>query len=182
MNAAAAVAAVHAPGLETELLMEQLGYFDGVARRMSLAGEEAGVRVYDSYAHHPAEATADLAAALTLLAGGQGRVIAVFQPAGQPRLDAFGAAYATALAGCHEVVLTGGTGRLRREALEVLSAGINRSGGTCRVVERDRAKAVAGAARAARPGDVVVLIAPGDLAEHTPVLTAALAGLARAVA
>ncbi|GGZ05768.1 UDP-N-acetylmuramate--L-alanine ligase [Streptomyces poonensis] len=180
-NAAAAVAAVHALGLDHELLVEQLGYFDGVARRMSMAGEAAGVRVYDSYAHHPAEVTADLAAARTLL-GEEGRVIAVFQPTGQARLDAFGAAYGTALAGCDQVVLTDSTGLLRQEALEVLSVQISRAGGTARAVERDRAEAVVRAARAARPGDVVVLIGTGDLVDHGSRLTAALSGLVQAAA
>ncbi|GGQ65244.1 hypothetical protein AB0G76_20775 [Streptomyces asoensis] len=46
---------------------------------MTPAGESAGVRVHDSYAHHPDEESADLAAASSL-AGPGVRVVAVFQP------------------------------------------------------------------------------------------------------
>ena len=37
--------------------------FTGTGRRMELKGEAAGVRVYDSYAHHPVEIAGDLRAA-----------------------------------------------------------------------------------------------------------------------
>ncbi|WP_436851263.1 glutamate ligase domain-containing protein [Streptomyces asoensis] len=43
------------------------------------AGESAGVRVYDSFAHHPDEVSADLAAARSLVRP-DGRVVTVFQP------------------------------------------------------------------------------------------------------
>ena len=52
--------------------------FTGSGRRMEPKGEAGGVRVYDSYAHHPAEIAADLSAARAV--AGEGRLIVVFQP------------------------------------------------------------------------------------------------------
>ncbi|MGP4051675.1 UDP-N-acetylmuramate--L-alanine ligase [Streptomyces sp. 2A115] len=179
LNAAGALAALHVLGQDCDVAVEQLGSFEGVRRRMTSAGEAAGVRVYDSYAHHPDEVTADLAAARTLV-GGQGRVLAVFQPSGEVRLDAFGAEFGTALAGCDEVVLTGSARGVRERSLQALSGFVREAGGTVRAVEMARAEAVVWAADAARPGDVVVLIGTGDLIESGPVLRAALVELAAA--
>ncbi|HXV36499.1 MAG TPA: UDP-N-acetylmuramate--L-alanine ligase [Myxococcota bacterium] len=51
--------------------------FLGVERRFELKGEVAGIRVYDDYAHHPAEIRATLAAARGLHTG---RIVVAFQP------------------------------------------------------------------------------------------------------
>ena len=48
-----------------------LAAFTGTRRRMELKGEAGGVRVYDSYAHHPSEIAGDLQAARSL--AGEGR-------------------------------------------------------------------------------------------------------------
>ncbi|MEV5774206.1 UDP-N-acetylmuramate--L-alanine ligase [Streptomyces antimycoticus] len=181
LNAAAATAAAHAVGLDGAGTAGCLGTFEGVARRMSPAGEVAGVRVYDSYAHHPSEITADLAAARSLLAEDGGRVIAVFQPAGQARHEAFGGGFAAALADCDEVVLTGHP-RVGQEAVRGLSAAVDEAGGRCRGVEWDRATAAACAVAVARPGDVVVLIGTGDLAEYGQAVTGELSRLVEAAA
>ncbi|MFD7769850.1 UDP-N-acetylmuramate--L-alanine ligase [Streptomyces sp. NPDC059787] len=165
MNAAAVVAASDALNQDIDLLVKKLAGFGGVARRMSLRGEAAGVRVYDSYAHHPTEITADLAAAHALT-GGRSRVLAVFQPAGQARLDAFGADFALALAGADEVVLTDSASGVREASLRELSVMVSSVDSGDAPVERDRAAAVTVAAAAARPGDVVMLIGTGDLVEY----------------
>ncbi|GAA3372090.1 hypothetical protein GCM10017744_102160 [Streptomyces antimycoticus] len=174
LNAAAAIATVHAVGLDAARAAGHLGTFEGVARRMSRAGEAAGARVYDSYAHHPTEIRADLAAARSLLTEPDGRVISVFQPAGQARHEAFGGEFGAALAHGDEVVLTGHSRVGDEVVLRELSAAVENAGGSCRGVERDRAAAVACAAAVARPGDVVVLIGTGDLVEYGRVLTGKL--------
>ncbi|MGW3569618.1 UDP-N-acetylmuramate--L-alanine ligase [Streptomyces sp. NPDC000941] len=174
LNAAAAVAAVHAVGLDGAHAAGFLGAFEGVARRMSLAGDSAGVRVYDSFAHHPTEIRADLAAARSLLTEDDGRVISVFQPAGRARHEALGGEFGAALAEFDEVVLTGHSHIGEEVVLRELSAAVEDAGGRCRGVERDRAAAVACAVAAARPGDVVVLIGTGDLVEYGPALTGEL--------
>ena len=62
-----------------------------------------GVRVYDSYAHHPTEIAGDLAAARAL--AGEGRLVVAFQPHLVSRTRAFGAAMGEALGAADEVVV-----------------------------------------------------------------------------
>jgi UDP-N-acetylmuramate--alanine ligase len=143
---------------------------------MSPAGEAAGVRVYDSYAHHPDEVTVDLTAAYTLV-GEQGRVPAVSQPSDQARLDAFGTEFGRALAGCDGVVLTGNASSVEERSLRALAGFVSAAWGTVVAAETVRAEAVVWAADAARPGDVVVLMGTGDVVESGPVLRAALSEL-----
>jgi UDP-N-acetylmuramate--alanine ligase len=70
---------------------------------MELKGEAAGVRVYDSYAHHPNEIAGDLQAARSL--AGDGRVVVAFQPHLVSRTKIFGAAMGQALGAADEVVV-----------------------------------------------------------------------------
>ncbi|MGV9427951.1 UDP-N-acetylmuramate--L-alanine ligase [Streptomyces sp. NPDC003656] len=176
LNAAAVIATLDVLGVDCDEAVEQLGYFDGVVRRMTAAGEAAGVRIYDSFAHHPEAVEADLAAARSL--AGQGRVLTVFQPSGAARLEAFGDGFAKALAGSDEVVLTDSTSSVVN-LLETLAEQI---GGVSRGVVPDRAEAAALAASVARPGDVVVLMGTGDITEAGQVLRAALGAQLPAVA
>jgi UDP-N-acetylmuramate--alanine ligase len=84
-------------------LREGLEAFTGSGRRMEAKGEAAGVRVYDSYAHHPAEIAADLEAARAV--AGEGRLVVAFQPHLVSRTREFGAAMAAALGAADEVVV-----------------------------------------------------------------------------
>ena len=70
---------------------------------MELKGEADGVRVVDSYAHHPTELAADLAAARDIAAGG--RVIALFQPHLFSRTRIFAAEFGAALEPADEVLV-----------------------------------------------------------------------------
>ena len=79
LNAAAAFAAAVELGIEPATAARALSRYLGAARRLEPKGEAGGVRVLDSYAHHPTELAADLRAAREIAAG-SGRVIAVFQP------------------------------------------------------------------------------------------------------
>jgi UDP-N-acetylmuramate--alanine ligase len=70
---------------------------------MEAKGEAAGVRVYDSYAHHPTEIAADLEAARGV--AGEGRLVVAFQPHLVSRTRLFGPAMGQALGGADEVVV-----------------------------------------------------------------------------
>ena len=70
---------------------------------MERKGEAAGVRVYDSYAHHPAEIAGDLEAARAV--AGDGRVVVAFQPHLVSRTRIFGPAMGEALGAADEVVV-----------------------------------------------------------------------------
>ncbi|MBS0364505.1 MAG: UDP-N-acetylmuramate:L-alanyl-gamma-D-glutamyl-meso-diaminopimelate ligase [Proteobacteria bacterium] len=52
-NALAAIAAARHAGVAVARSIEALAHFRGIARRMQLRGEVNGVRVYDDFAHHP---------------------------------------------------------------------------------------------------------------------------------
>ncbi|MEV0487381.1 Mur ligase domain-containing protein [Streptomyces sp. NPDC050508] len=178
LNAAAVVAALHVLCQDPDQVAEHLLSFEGARRRMTPAGEEAGVRVYDSFAHHPEEVAADLAAAHTLLRGDEGRVLVVFQPSDDARLSVFGDEFGKALAGCDEVVLTDSSRGVHPGALELLSSRIVQARGTVVDVVPERDKAMLYAARSARPGDVVVLMGVGDIVDSGAVLLAALKEMA----
>jgi UDP-N-acetylmuramate--alanine ligase len=70
---------------------------------MERKGEAGGVRVYDSYAHHPVEIAGDLQAARAV--AGDGRVVVAFQPHLVSRTRIFGVAMGEALGAADEVVV-----------------------------------------------------------------------------
>ena len=70
---------------------------------MELKGQVGGVRVYDSYAHHPNEIAGDLQAARSL--AGEGRVVVAFQPHMVSRTRIFGHDMGVALGAADEVVV-----------------------------------------------------------------------------
>lgn len=77
-NALAAIAAARHVGVRPEQACAALCEFAGVARRMELLADIAGVRVYDDFAHHPT-------AIATTLAGlrkkvGHEKIVAVIEP------------------------------------------------------------------------------------------------------
>ncbi|MCZ4603334.1 Mur ligase domain-containing protein [Streptomyces sp. Lzd4kr] len=182
MNAAAALVTLHTLCQDLQQAAVELSYFDGAQRRMTSAGEAAGVRVYDSFAHHPDEVSADLAAARSLADVTGGKVIVAFQPPDSRRLEVFGDAFAQALSACDHLILTDGTHGLPASALRGLSARVDAARGHAGQVVPERAEASACTVRAARPGDVVVLMGAGDIAESGPQLLATLAAPALASA
>src|SRR3954453_22481257 len=103
LDAVAALAAGLRLGFGFDDLRRGLEGFTGTRRRMELKGEAAGVRVYDSYAHHPNEIAGDLQAARSL--AGEGRVVVAFQPHLVSRTKIFGAAMGTALGAADEGVV-----------------------------------------------------------------------------
>ena len=62
-DALLALAAGRTLGYADAELVRGIASFTGTRRRMERKGEAGGVRVYDSYAHHPTEIAGDLAAA-----------------------------------------------------------------------------------------------------------------------
>src|SRR3954453_2906835 len=99
----AALAAGLRLGYGVDDLRRGLAAFPGTPRRMELKGAAAGVRVYDSYAHHPNEIAGDLQAARAL--AGDGRGVVAFQPHLVSRTKIFGAAMGEALGAADEVVV-----------------------------------------------------------------------------
>ena len=91
LDAAAALLAGLGLGLPDERLREGLAAFAGTRRRLELKGTAGGVRVIDSYAHHPTELVADLTAARGIV--GSGRLVVAFQPHLYSRTRVFAEAF-----------------------------------------------------------------------------------------
>jgi len=82
-NAAAAITAAEALGITTAKAAAALADFRAPRRRMEDLGVHGGVRVVDDFAHHPTAIARTLAAARAIHLngdGGNGRLIAVFEP------------------------------------------------------------------------------------------------------
>ncbi|MES1247109.1 MAG: cyanophycin synthetase [Actinomycetota bacterium] len=174
-NAAAALAALELAGVDRADAERAIVEFRGAGRRLEPKGEAGGVRVLDSYAHHPAELAADLDAVR-----GAGRVVALFQPHLYSRTRHLAHGLASALAGADAAVVTdvypareapvpGVTGKLVVDELAALRPGM-RIGWAPTLEDGARI-----AAAWARPGDVVLTLGAGDVDRAAPLLLELLA-------
>ncbi len=173
LNATAAFAMAVELGFAPPRVTAALAGYRGARRRMELKGEAGGVRVLDSYAHHPTELAADLRAARELADGG--RVIAVFQPHLYSRTRLFAAEFGASLGLADEAMVLdvyaaredpvpGVTGEL---VVAAVPAGKGRF-----APDMDEVPALV--AKLARPGDVVLTMGAGDVTRLGPRLLEAL--------
>ena len=177
LDAAAALTVGIELGLPFADLVSGLAAFAGTRRRFELKGAVRGVRVFDSYAHHPTELAADLRAARDV--AGRGRVVVVFQPHLYSRTRFFAAAFGQALGLADEVVVMdvyaaredpepGVSGALVAAAVPL---------GPDHVTYQPSWSAVAGELVArTRPGDVVLTCGAGDVTMIGPEVLALLDG------
>ncbi len=168
-NALGAVAVGLELGADFASLASGLGSFTGTRRRMELKGEAGGVRVYDSYAHHPREIAGDLQAARSL--AGTGRVVVAFQPHLVSRTRIFGVEMGEALGLADQVVVLdvylaredadpSVTGRVVAAAVPLPATDVEFEPDFEAVPERLVARA--------RPGDVVLTLGAGDVTTLGP--------------
>jgi UDP-N-acetylmuramate--alanine ligase len=173
-NAATAVAAVEAAGYPKNLAENAVAEFAGVRRRLETRGTAGGVSVVDSYAHHPAELAADIAAATN-----GGRVLVLFQPHLFSRTRhlarEFGAALAAAdvvavadIYRAREQPVEGVTGKLVVDAVTDARPGMEVA---WTPAAEDGARFLAARAR---PGDRVLTLGAGDVDSAVPLLLEAL--------
>ncbi len=145
---------------------------------MEHKGEADGVRVYDSYAHHPQEIAGDLQAARSV--AGDGRLVVAFQPHLVSRTRLLGEEMGRALGAADAVVVLDVyvaredpdpeiTGALVAGAVPGGSASFEPrfSEVPARLVER------------ARPGDLVLTLGAGDVTVLAPRVLALLEERAR---
>ena len=174
-DALAALAVGLRRGYPFEALAAGLADYTGSRRRMELKGQAGGVRVYDSYAHHPTEIAADLASARSL--AGDGRVVVCYQPHLVSRTKAFGPEMGRSLGAADVAVVAdiylareqpeaGVDGRLVADAVPLPADRVHY------VARRDElADAVVAVAR---PGDLVLTLGAGDVTAVGPQVLAAL--------
>ncbi|MCD4526344.1 UDP-N-acetylmuramate--L-alanine ligase [Nocardioides sp. cx-173] len=177
LDAAAALAAGLRLGYGFDDLRRGLEGFGGTRRRMEAKGEAGGVRVYDSYAHHPAEIAGDLAAARAV--AGDGRVVVAYQPHLVSRTRIFGTAMGQALGAADEVVVL--DVYLAREEADPDVTGALVADAVPLPAERvafvaDLDDAPAEVVRRSRPGDLVLTLGAGTVTELGPRILALLEG------
>lgn len=150
-----------------------LATYRGAARRMEPKGEAGGVRVLDTYAHHPIELAADLAAARQV--AGDGRVIAVFQPHLYSRTRIFAAEFGAAL-GLADVAVVLDVYAAREDPEPGVTGELVASAvpGDVRYLP-DVADVPATIADIAAPGDVVLTMGAGDVTRLGPLIIAEIA-------
>jgi UDP-N-acetylmuramate--alanine ligase len=167
INAACALAALAAAGVDPEEAKAALSGFRGAGRRFQLVGDQGGVRVVDDYGHHPTEVAATLATARAEL-GGRGRLVVVFQPHLYSRTLHLARELAAALAAAdiacvtdvypaREEAIPGVTGKLVADRLSELRPGMEV--GWTPSLEAAAQLVVA----RARPHDLVVTVGAGDV-------------------
>lgn len=165
-NALAACAAASLYGVRLEDCAAGLRNFRGVERRFVLVGEKNGVTVIDDYAHNPAK----ISALLSALHQAEGRrVLAVYQPHGftpTRHLKAeLIASFASGLKPADmllmpEIYYAGGT-VARNISSRDISDAVAAAGRKAAYYE-NRGEIPAAISKAARPGDIVVVIGARD--------------------
>jgi UDP-N-acetylmuramate--alanine ligase len=167
LNATAAYAVAVELGMPADAVAEGLAEFAGARRRLETKGEAAGVTVVDTYAHHPTELAADLRATRDHLR--RGRVVAVFQPHLYSRTRLFAAEFGAALGLADQVVVLdvfaaredpvpGVTGELVAQAVPHDRV----------IYEPERAAVPGRVAALAAPGDVIITMGAGDVTALGP--------------
>jgi UDP-N-acetylmuramate: L-alanyl-gamma-D-glutamyl-meso-diaminopimelate ligase len=168
LNALAAIGAAEHAGVAPDAAAAAMSGFEGVRRRLELRGEARGIKVYDDFAHHPT-------AMRTTVDGlrrkvGAARILAVFEPRSNTmKLGAMKAQLPWALEEADlSFCLQGNYGWDAAEALAPL--------GELAIVADSVDKLVAAIARAAKPGDHVLVMSNGGFGGIHGKLLAALGG------
>jgi UDP-N-acetylmuramate--alanine ligase len=176
-DALMALAAGRTLGFADADLVRGITSFTGTRRRMERKGAAGGVRVYDSYAHHPTEITGDLVAARAL--AGEGRLVVAFQPHLVSRTRALGPAMGAALGAADDVIVCDVylaredadpevTGALVADAVPLPSEHV-------RFVP-DLGDVAAALVERAHPGDLVLTLGAGSVTEVGAAVLALLGG------
>lgn len=166
LNALAAIGAAEHVGVAPEVAAAALARFENVRRRLELRGESRGIKVYDDFAHHPT-AMRTTVNGLRRKVGLQ-RILAVFEPRsntmklGQMKAQLPWSLEEADLTFC----LQGNYGWDAAEALAPMGAQA--------VVADSIDKLVAAVAKAARPGDHVLVMSNGGFGGIHDKLLAAL--------
>ncbi|MBA2715659.1 MAG: hypothetical protein H0U51_01130 [Propionibacteriales bacterium] len=170
VDAQAALAAGLELGFGFRELAIGLAGFRGSGRRMELKGRAAGVAVYDSYAHHPAEIAADLQAARTI--AGDGRLVVCFQPHLYSRTRVFGTEMGAALGAADSVIVMDVYAAREGPASGVSGAMVAAAvpPPATSVFEPDWSAAVDQTVTRSGSGDVILTLGAGDVTEIAPLV------------
>ena len=159
LNALAAAAAAYVLGIPGQAVKAGLEAFSGAGRRFEYKGTYNGAKIYDDYAHHPAELHALLTTARSM---GFRRVVCAFQPHTYTRTKALFDEFIQELRTADQVVLA-----------EIFAA---REKNTIGISSADLAAEIPGSLfcptlqevtetlrKIARPGDLILTVGAGDI-------------------
>ncbi len=166
LNATAAIAVGTALDIPAEQIRAGLDGFRGVDRRFQLKGKAGGVSVIDDYGHHPTEIRATLAAARQC---GFRRVHVIFQPHRFTRtrelMDEFATAFSDADTLCLLDIYPASEKPIEGITADALAGRIAGAGKRTVTYAPSFSDAVDGAARLAQPGDMVLTLGAGSVAQ-----------------
>jgi UDP-N-acetylmuramate--alanine ligase len=175
LNALAAVATADRLGIGFDQAAAALATFRGAERRFERRGEAGGVLVVDDYGHHPTELAAVLAAARAAIGR---RLVIAFQPHRYTRTRALVDAFGPALAGADEIVLTpiypAGEDPIPGVTAERLAEAVRAGSGRPVHLVASLDELVPALVERARPGDAVITLGAGSIADVPARLLAAL--------
>ena len=162
-NALAAIAVGAAVGIDPATMAEGLRQFRGVRRRMQHRGTEAGVMVYDDFAHHPTAIEETLAGVRS--AHPTRQIWAIFEPRSATSCRRiFQADFARALGHADHVILPqvfrSSLPDDQRLSAEGVIADLQREGVDARYIP-ETTEIVRVLSREAREGDLVVVMSNG---------------------
>lgn len=135
INAVAAAAAAHYVGASAESIQKGLYDFRGAKRRFEIIGKEKGITIADDYAHHPAELTVTLEAAMQM---GYNKVWAVFQPFTYSRTSILLDDFAKALSIPDMAVLTDIMGSREKNTYDIYSSDLAEKIENCICFEQNK--------------------------------------------
>jgi UDP-N-acetylmuramate: L-alanyl-gamma-D-glutamyl-meso-diaminopimelate ligase len=175
MNALAAIAAARHVGVPPAQAINALSRFENVKRRMELRGTVHQIAVYDDFAHHPT-AIATTVAGLRKKAGAA-RILAVLEPRSNTmKLGAMKEALPGSLAEADLVFGYGAKGA-GKDALDWDLAAALQPLGDKASTYHELDQLVAAIAKAARPGDQVLVMSNGGFGGVHQKILAALSSL-----
>ena len=164
LNALAAVAASLEVDIPFKVIRRSLNEFDGVSRRFTVRGSEAGVTVIDDYGHHPVEIRATLQAARE---GYGRRVISLFQPHRYSRVEDLRDDFMSAFNDTDWLVVTdiyaAGERPIEGITAESLYRGLRDHGHKNAVYLPERADIVEHLMEIVKKGDIVITLGAGDV-------------------
>ena len=158
-NALAAASAAYVLGIPSRAARLGLEGFFGAGRRFEYKGACNGAKVYDDYAHHPAELHALLEMARSL---GYQRVICAFQPHTYTRTKALFHEFVTELRTADIAVLTDIYAAREKNTIGISSADLAREipgARYCPTLE-ETAQTLR---KLAQPGDLILTVGAGDI-------------------